>query len=55
MYGNDAAVLRITQETYEVIQAEQVDHPFFLPDLCDAINYTIPFVFEERKFLSFFL
>jgi hypothetical protein len=47
MYGNDAAVLRITQDAYEVIQAEQVEHPFYLPDFCDAINYTLPFVFEE--------
>ena len=54
MYGNDAAVLRITQEAYEVIQAEQVDHPFYLPDFCDAINYTLPFVFEERKDFSCF-
>jgi len=50
MYGNDAAVLRITQEAYEVIQAEQVDHPFYLPDFCDAINYTLPFVFEECEY-----
>lgn len=57
MYGNDAAVLRITQDAYEVIQAEQVDHPFYLPDFCDAINYTLPFVFEECKesrFLNIF-
>ena len=53
MYGNDAAVLRITQENYEVIQADQVEHPFFLPDLCDAINYTLPFVFEECLFFFF--
>ena len=55
MYGNDAAVLRITQDAYEVIQAEQVEHPFFLPDFCDAINYTLPFVFEECNAFRIFL
>mmetsp|Transcript_33185 Transcript_33185/g.93006 ORF Transcript_33185/g.93006 Transcript_33185/m.93006 type:complete len:520 (-) Transcript_33185:72-1631(-) len=53
MYGNDAAVLRVTKDAYEVIQAEQVDHPYYLPDLCDAFNYTLPFVFEELNDLCY--
>ena len=37
----------MTRDDYEAIQVEDpVEHPFYLPGFCDAINYTIPFVFE---------
>ena len=53
MYGNKSAALTISGGTYSVRTFVAQPHPFVLPTLDNAINYTLPFVMEHL--LQFFL
>uniref|UniRef100_A0A7S4UPU1 Serine/threonine-protein phosphatase n=1 Tax=Paramoeba aestuarina TaxID=180227 RepID=A0A7S4UPU1_9EUKA len=53
MYGNDAAVMRIKEDSYEFMISQSVEHPYYLPDLTNAIHYTFPFIMENLSELMY--
>jgi serine/threonine-protein phosphatase 2B catalytic subunit len=53
MYGNLSSALSIANGSYSVRTFTAQPHPFVLPTLDNAINYTLPFVMEHL--LQFFL
>eukprot|EP00211_Chloroparvula_japonica_P000063 CAMPEP_0119132200 /NCGR_PEP_ID=MMETSP1310-20130426/11709_1 /TAXON_ID=464262 /ORGANISM="Genus nov. species nov., Strain RCC2339" /LENGTH=1401 /DNA_ID=CAMNT_0007122819 /DNA_START=214 /DNA_END=4419 /DNA_ORIENTATION=- len=53
MYGNDAAVMRIKENEYTYMITKATDHPFYLPDLTNAIHYTFPFIMENLSELAY--
>eukprot|EP01091_Cochliopodium_minus_P010556 TRINITY_DN2823_c0_g1_i1.p1 TRINITY_DN2823_c0_g1~~TRINITY_DN2823_c0_g1_i1.p1 ORF type:complete len:567 (-),score=164.44 TRINITY_DN2823_c0_g1_i1:7-1707(-) len=44
IYHNKAAYLKLTMEGYEIGQVSWTDHPYYLPNFMDAINFSIPFL-----------
>jgi hypothetical protein len=53
MYGNDAAVMCIKEDRYEYMVTKSVEHPYYLPDLTNAIHYTFPFIMENLSELMY--
>ena len=53
MYGNDAAVMCIKEDRYEYMVTKAVEHPYYLPDLTNAIHYTFPFIMENLSELMY--
>mmetsp|Transcript_4369 Transcript_4369/g.5642 ORF Transcript_4369/g.5642 Transcript_4369/m.5642 type:complete len:559 (+) Transcript_4369:761-2437(+) len=53
MYGNDAAVMRIKEDRYEYMITKAVEHPYYLPDLTNAIHYTFPYIMENLSELMY--
>ena len=53
MYGNDAAVMCIREDRFEYMVTKSVEHPYYLPDLTNAIHYTFPFIMENLSELMY--
>jgi len=52
MYNNQAAVMKIEKESYYFEQITWSEHPFYLPDMIDGLNWSFPFVLENLTDLS---
>jgi serine/threonine-protein phosphatase 2B catalytic subunit len=46
-YNNRAALLHLAENKFELKQVDCVDHPYWLPDFMNAINWSVPFIFEQ--------
>eukprot|EP01098_Paradermamoeba_levis_P000093 TRINITY_DN100_c0_g1_i1.p1 TRINITY_DN100_c0_g1~~TRINITY_DN100_c0_g1_i1.p1 ORF type:complete len:536 (-),score=144.12 TRINITY_DN100_c0_g1_i1:121-1641(-) len=52
MYNNQAAVMKIDKDGYQFHQVAASEHPFYLPDMMDGLNWSFPFVLENLTDLS---
>jgi serine/threonine-protein phosphatase 2B catalytic subunit len=46
-YGNWAAVMKYDGKAYTFEQFAEDEHPYYLPNFQNALNYTLPFVSEN--------
>jgi len=47
IYGNSASFMVFDRDGYGYQTAQSVEHPFYLPDFVDAINFSLPSVIEN--------
>jgi serine/threonine-protein phosphatase 2B catalytic subunit len=46
-YNNRAALLHLAENKFELKQVDCVEHPYWLPDFMNAINWSVPFIYEQ--------
>jgi len=46
VYGNQAAYMKIEEDSYSFCQISWVEHPFYLPNFMDALTYSLPYAID---------